>query len=189
MQSLRLVSRRLITLSVHLELFGPLKTPSRPRKCHQLVTPLRLCGIFDRDTSPLTFDGSAEQFGAVQPPWKGIKLRHAIKTEDLSAIALGPPTEVVDFKTKTPKLDSDGKGIYSLPVAAMSGGEQEIITVRSTQFAKGITAGAAVRFIELVISNWEFSGKSGVTFYAESVQLADATSAAVPAKPPTSVTA
>ncbi|MDH2903979.1 MAG: hypothetical protein PXZ08_08530 [Actinomycetota bacterium] len=116
-------------------------------------------------------------------------MRHAIKTEDLSAIALGPPTEVVDFKTKTPKLDSDGKGIYSLPVAAMSGGEQEIITVRSTQFAKGITAGAAVRFIELVISNWEFSGKSGVTFYAESVQLADATSAAVPAKPPTSVTA
>ena len=116
-------------------------------------------------------------------------LRHHVNTDNLSAIALGPPTEVVDFKTKTPKLDSDGKSIYSLPAAAMSGGEQEIIAVRSTQFAKGITAGTAVRFIELVISNWEFSGKSGVTFYAESVQLAEATSATVPAKPSTSVTA
>ena len=116
-------------------------------------------------------------------------MRHHVKTEDLSAIALGVPTKVIDFQSKTPKLDSDGKGIYSLPVVAISDGEQEIITVRSSQFAKPITAGTAVKFIDLVISNWEFAGRHGTTFYAESVHLVEATTATVPAKSSTSVTA
>lgn len=116
-------------------------------------------------------------------------MRQHVKTDNLSAIALGAPIEVVDFQSKTPKLDSDGKGIYSLPVVAFSDGEQEIITIRSSQFAKGITAGSSVKFIDLVISNWEFAGRHGTTFYAESVQLVEGTTATVPAKPSTSVTA
>lgn len=116
-------------------------------------------------------------------------MRHHVKTEDLRAIALGVPTEVVDFQTKTRKLDKDGRGIDSLAVVLMSEGEQEIITVRSTQFGKLITAGSAVKFIDLVKSNYEFAGRHGTTFYAESVQLAEGTSATVPAKPSTSVTA
>lgn len=117
-------------------------------------------------------------------------MRHHVKTDNLSAIALGAPSEVIDFQSKTPKLDSDGKGIYSLSVVAIGDGEQEIITVKSSQFTKGIAAGVAVKFTELVISNWELpSGRHGTSFHARSVELVEGPSATVPAKSSTSVTA
>ena len=105
-------------------------------------------------------------------------------------MALSEEPEVVkDFHSKEPKLDPDGKGLLSLSVVAIGDGEQEIITVKSTQFPKAITSGALLKIVDLVIANWEMPGRHGTNFLARSVELAEATSATVPAKPSTSVTA
>jgi hypothetical protein len=116
-------------------------------------------------------------------------LRYYPKTDGLKFIALGSPTEVIDFQSKTPKLDSDGKGFYSLPVVAIADDEQEIITIKSSQFAKGITPGVTVKVVDLMISNWEFAGRHGTSYQASAIQLVEIASATVPAKSPTQVTA
>jgi hypothetical protein len=97
-------------------------------------------------------------------------MRLPIDTQHLNFIAVGIPEAVVDFDTKAPRHDPDGRALHSLSIVAIGGEGADILIVKVAGLPKGITAGSPVRVCSLVATTWQMKDRNGVSFRAESIE-------------------
>lgn len=93
-----------------------------------------------------------------------------IDTAELTFFAAGPPEQVLDFESKTPKVDDDGAPLHAVQVVALSDGGAEVISVKVAGLPKGINQGAAVKITGLVATPWTMGDRNGVAYRAEKIE-------------------
>ena len=97
-------------------------------------------------------------------------MRLPIDTQHLNFIAVGIPEAVVDFDSKQPRHDPDGRALFSLSIVALGAEGADILIVKVAGLPKGITAGSPVKVTDLVATTWQMKDRNGVSFRAESIE-------------------
>jgi hypothetical protein len=88
------------------------------------------------------------------------------------------PETVVDFDTKTPKLDRDGKQVYRVQLIVRGQERSELIFVKTSNEPKGLTVHEPVKVTGLAIQVWTRDGSTGTSFVAERIEPGTRTKAA-----------
>lgn len=97
-------------------------------------------------------------------------MRLPINVDSLAFIAVALPEAVVDFDSKQPRTDPDGRPIFAVGVVALGNEGADILTVKVSGQPKGITQGAPVRVTDLVATTWQMGDRHGVSFRAEAIE-------------------
>jgi hypothetical protein len=97
-------------------------------------------------------------------------MRLPIHTDSLSFIAVGLPEPVVDFDSRQPRTDPDGRPIFAVGVVALGNEGADILTVKVAGQPRGIVQGAPVRVTDLVATTWQMAERHGMSFRAESIE-------------------
>lgn len=101
-----------------------------------------------------------------------------IDTAGMTFIAAGPPEAVVDFETKTAKLDESGQPLFGLQVVALVDGGADVLSVKVVGEPKGVAQGSMLKLAGLTAQPWAMGDRSGVAFRAARVETAGASRAA-----------
>ena len=96
-------------------------------------------------------------------------MRLPINVQNLTFIAVSQPEAVVDFDSKQPRTDTDGRPIFAVGVVALGNEGADILTVKVADQPKGITQGAPVTITDLVATTWQMGDRHGVSFRAGSI--------------------
>jgi hypothetical protein len=104
-------------------------------------------------------------------------MRLPIDTQHLSFIAASAPEAVIDFDSKLPRSDTDGRPLFAIGVVALGADGADVLTVKVAGQPRGMTQGLPVKVSGLVATTWEMAGRHGVSFRAEAIEVA-----ALPAK-------
>jgi len=97
-------------------------------------------------------------------------MRLPIDTQHLSFIAANPPEPVIDFESKLPRTDPDGKPVFALGVVALGNEGADVLTVKVAGEPKGITQGLPVKVTGLVATTWQMGDRHGVSFRADAIE-------------------
>ncbi len=79
------------------------------------------------------------------------------------------PRAVIDFETKTPKLDEKGRPLYAVRCLWDYGRSTEMITIKVPGPLPTFGHRVAVRATDLYATPWVNNGKDGISFSAESL--------------------
>jgi hypothetical protein len=101
-------------------------------------------------------------------------VRLPVDTSAMVLVAMAAPEPVVDFTTRQPKADPDGRPLYTVQVAAMYEDQGEVLAVRVAGEPAGITAGMAVQIGRLVAKPWAVGDRSGISYRAAAIRPAEA---------------
>ncbi len=93
-----------------------------------------------------------------------------IDTTGMTFLAAGPPELVLDFESKTPKVDENGAQLFSVQVVALNDGGAEVIAVKVAGQPKGVSQGTTVKVAGLVATPWTMGDRSGVAYRAEQIE-------------------
>ena len=93
-----------------------------------------------------------------------------IDTTGMTFLAAGPPEPVLDFESKTPKVDENGAPLHSVQVVALNDGGAEVISVKVAGQPKGVGQGSTVKIAGLVATPWSMGDRSGVAYRAEHIE-------------------
>ena len=97
-------------------------------------------------------------------------MRLPIDTHSLTFFAVGVPEAVVDFDSKQPRNDADGRPLFSVGVVALVPEGAELLSVKVPGQPRGITPGVPVKVNGLVASTWQMGDRHGVSFRAEAIE-------------------
>lgn len=104
-------------------------------------------------------------------------MRFPIDVSKLSIIVIGDPSPVMVYGTDTPRLTSDGKPLYKIPVLLTGTGEkiEPTTTITVTGTPPPLPRGSVVQFSGLTLSTWSMRDqngreRSGVTLKADAVR-------------------
>lgn len=93
-----------------------------------------------------------------------------LDTSDSTTLAAGTPKPLIDPVSGTPRFDREGNLISGLDVIFI-GNTTETIKVRSIAIEPSITAGVPIELKGASVRPWRFNGKTGVTFYADAIDV------------------
>lgn len=99
-------------------------------------------------------------------------MRLPIDTNAVRFASVRPGEVDVDFTTKAPKTDDQGRTLYKVHLLAVGAKDQDIITVRVAGAPKGVGELTHVKVHELVATTWEMDGRFGVSFRASGIEPA-----------------
>jgi hypothetical protein len=102
-------------------------------------------------------------------------MRYRVATEGDQLLAATAAEPVLDRESGRPRLGPNGQPDQMLTVVVMRGDGADVWRVRTTDVAKGIAQGVAVRIHGLVATSWELNGRAGVSLRAERIEPASAT--------------
>lgn len=88
----------------------------------------------------------------------------------MTFLAAGPPEPVLDFESKTPKVDENGAPLHSVQLVALNDGDAEVIGVKVAGQPKGVGQGTAVKVTGLVATPWSMGDRSGVAYRAAQIE-------------------
>lgn len=108
-------------------------------------------------------------------------MRLPIDTQHLSFIAASAPEAVIDFDSKLPRTDTDGRQVFAVGVVALGNEGADVLSVKVAGQPKGITQGLPVKVSGLVATTWQMGDRHGVSFRAEVIEAV-----ALSQKPPAS---
>lgn len=97
-------------------------------------------------------------------------MRLPIDTQHLSFIAANPPEAVIDFDSKLPRTDTDGRQVFAVGVVALGNEGADVLTVKVAGQPKGITQGLPVKVSGLVATTWQMGDRHGVSFRADVIE-------------------
>jgi lambda repressor-like predicted transcriptional regulator len=100
----------------------------------------------------------------------GTDMKLPIDTSGMTFLAAGPPEPVLDFDSKSAKVDENGETLFAAQLVALVNGGAEVISVKVAGEPKGIAQGSAVRVTGLVASPWQMGERSGVSFRATRIE-------------------
>lgn len=95
-----------------------------------------------------------------------------IDTSAITFLAASPPEPVVDYDSKTPKVDEAGQPVYSVQLVALTDGGAEVVSVKLSGEPKGISQGTMVKVSGLTAQPWAMGDRSGVAFRAARIEAA-----------------
>jgi len=101
-----------------------------------------------------------------------------IDTNGMTFLAAGPAEAVLDFDSKSAKVDENGEFIYAVQVVVLAKGGAEVINVKVAGEPKGIAQAVPLKVAGLVASPWSMGDRSGVAFRAAKLEAAAAVRAA-----------
>lgn len=101
-------------------------------------------------------------------------MRLPIDTSAVKFAAAGPAEPVLDYETRSPKLDENGVPLFSVPLFAAGSGIKDSITVKVAGEPKGLAEFTLVKVTNLVASTWEVGANHGVSFRAERIEATKA---------------
>jgi hypothetical protein len=94
-----------------------------------------------------------------------------IESSSLDFLAVSAAEPVIDFDSKQPRVDADGKAVFALSVVAVGGEGADILVVKVAGEPKGISLGAQVKLTGLVATTWQMGDRHGMSFRAERVEV------------------
>jgi hypothetical protein len=98
-------------------------------------------------------------------------MRLPIDTQTVHFVAAGPAEAVIDFETKTQRVDATGQPLFNVHLFALGGGSRDSITVKVGGEPKGLGDFTPVKVTALMASTWEVGDKHGVSFRAERIEI------------------
>ncbi len=93
-----------------------------------------------------------------------------LDTSRLSCLALGGPELVIDFTSKRPKTDEDGRPLFVVEVAVRYEGQSEIWPVKVAGEPAGIEAGVPVVLEGAALLAWVMGERFGIAYRAASIR-------------------
>lgn len=93
-----------------------------------------------------------------------------VDVSGLTFLAAGVPEPAVDFDTRQPKVEADGRPLYSVPLVALGAEGAEVFPVKVPGEPKGVSQGTPVKVTGLVANPWTIGDRSGVSFRAERIE-------------------
>jgi hypothetical protein len=93
-----------------------------------------------------------------------------IDTTGMTFLAAGPAEPVLDYDSKTAKVDENGEAIHAVQVVVLANGGAEVISVKVAGEPKGIGQAVPLKVTGLVASPWSMGDRSGVAFRAAKVE-------------------
>ncbi|GBE22306.1 MAG TPA: hypothetical protein ENH00_04720 [Actinobacteria bacterium] len=101
-----------------------------------------------------------------------------IDTTGMTFLAAGPPEPVLDYESKTPKVDENGAPLHSVQLVALNDGGAEVISVKVAGQPKGVSQGTTVKVAGLVATPWSMGDRSGVAYRADQIEPSQASRSA-----------
>lgn len=101
-------------------------------------------------------------------------MRLPIDTSAVKFVSLRPAEVDVDFTTKAPKTDEQGRTLHKVHLVAVGAKDQDIITVRVAGEPKGLSEFTPVKVHDLVATTWQMENRFGVSFRAGSIEAVGA---------------
>ena len=95
----------------------------------------------------------------------------------MAFLAGSPPEALVDYETKQPKLDREGRQVYRVQLIARGAERSEVFFVKTSNEPKGVLVHEPVKVTALAIQVWTRDGATGVSFVADRVEPARKTAA------------
>lgn len=102
-------------------------------------------------------------------------MRLPIDTQTVKFAAAGPAEPVLDYETRSAKLDENGTPLFNVPLFAAGSGIKDSITVKVSGEPKGLSEFTPVKVTNLIATTWEVGTNHGVSFRAERIELVKAT--------------
>lgn len=97
-----------------------------------------------------------------------------IDTGSVKFAAAGPAEPVLDYETRSPKLDENGTPLFNVPLFAAGTGIKDSITVKVAGEPKGLSEFTMVKVTNLIATTWEVGSNHGVSFRADRIELVKA---------------
>jgi hypothetical protein len=105
-----------------------------------------------------------------------------IDTTAASFIAAGEPKPVLEYgSTDRPKYSAEGIPLFEVWLMATFSGTSDVIRVKTPSQLQGITAGTAVRPVDLLAIPYELADRSGTALRATRIEPVTPTTATAPA--------
>ena len=99
-------------------------------------------------------------------------MRLPIDTSKMHFLAAGPAEPVREFQTQRQKTDREGRAMFAVSLIVLGEEGAEVITAKLSDEPRGLAQGLPVKVTGLVASYWTMQARSGITYYAERVELA-----------------
>lgn len=96
-------------------------------------------------------------------------LQLPLRTEELMILLAEPPRESVDFATKRPRADAEGRPLFEVPVVLIGSGGAQLARIRCPQVPRTAQQGQQLKVTALTAFYWETDGNSGISFRAERI--------------------
>jgi hypothetical protein len=97
-------------------------------------------------------------------------MRLPIDTQAVRFVTAGPAEPVIDFETKSQRVDATGQPLFNVHLFAVGSGSRDQITVKVPGEPKGLGEFTPVRVTQLMASTWDIGDKHGVSFRAERIE-------------------
>lgn len=97
-------------------------------------------------------------------------MRLPIDTSAVRFVSAGPPEVDVDYSTKQPKVDEQGRTLYKVNLVAVGAGGPDIVSVRVAGEPKGVGEFTPLRVHKLIATTWQMDNRFGVSFRAGSIE-------------------
>ena len=98
-------------------------------------------------------------------------MRLPIDTQIVKFAAAGPAEPVLDYETRSPKVDENGTALFNVPLFAAGSGIKDSITVKVAGEPKGLSEFTPVKVTNLIATTWEVGTNHGVSFRADRIEL------------------
>lgn len=93
-----------------------------------------------------------------------------IDTTGMTFLAAGAAEAVLDYDSKTAKIDENGEALFAVQVVVLANGGAEVISVKVAGEPKGLAQAVPLRVGGLVASPWSMGDRSGVAFRAAKLE-------------------
>jgi len=101
-------------------------------------------------------------------------MRLPIDTQTVKFAAAGPAEPVLDYETRSPKVDENGTALFNVPLFAAGSGIKDSISVMVAGELKGLSEFTPVKVTNLIATTWEVGTNHGVSFRADRIELVKA---------------
>lgn len=89
-----------------------------------------------------------------------------IDTSAITFLAASAAEPVLDYDSKSPKVDESGQAVFSVQLVALTDGGAEVLSVKVSGEPKGVSQGATVRVSGLTAQPWAMGERSGIAYRA-----------------------
>ena len=99
-------------------------------------------------------------------------MRMPIDTSSMTFLAASPPEPVVEYGSKTAKVDETGQPLFAVQLVVLVDGGAEVISAKVAGLPKGVEKGNTVRVTGLVATPWTMGERSGIAYRASTIEPA-----------------
>ena len=97
-------------------------------------------------------------------------MKMPIDTSAIQFVSAGPADPVLDYETRTQKVDQNGKPLFNVHLFGITETSRDSISVTVPGEPKGLGKFTPVKVTGLVVSDWDTGERHGYSFRAESIE-------------------